>query len=211
MVSNAGFAVVGIFGVIKVLGQNRRDIFFGKTDAWPYAVYFFGVILVSLGSSYYHWAPTNERLLWDRLPMSIAFMAFVSAIIADRIDTKAGDIWLLPPLVVMGLLSLLYWDWTETMGRGDIRFYAFVQFYPIVLLPFVFWLFAQYRYTISVYIVWIIIWYGLSKILEQFDSEVFDILGGTVSGHTLKHLAATVSVFVALRMLLARRSSPAIL
>lgn len=179
-----------------------------KTDALPYVVYFISVALVALGSAYYHWAPSNDRLLWDRLPMSIAFMAFVSAIVADRIDRKAGNIWLLPLLVALGLLSLVYWHWTEAMGHDDLRFYAFAQFYPIVMLPFVFWLFPKHHYTASSYIIWMITWYGLSKILEHFDKEVFDVLGNTISGHTLKHLAAAVAAFVVLRMLFSNSRRP---
>ena len=88
--SNAAFAVVGILGVSVFAGGKRRVIFTEQSDAWPYLVFFIGVALVSVGSAYYHWKPSNDRLLWDRLPMSIAFMAFCSAIIADRIDSKPG-------------------------------------------------------------------------------------------------------------------------
>jgi hypothetical protein len=45
------------------------------------------------------------------------------------------------------------------------------------------------------------VWYGLSKLLEHYDSAVFSLLGETVSGHTLKHLAAAASALVVLRML----------
>ena len=96
----------------------RRDIFAEPSDAWPYLVFFIGVALVSAGSAYYHWAPSNNRLLWDRLPMSIAFMAFCSAIIADRIDAKAGNVWLLPVLIGLGVVSLAYWNWTESWGAA---------------------------------------------------------------------------------------------
>jgi len=173
-----------------------------KTDARPYIVYFISVALVGLGSAFYHWEPTSDRLLWDRLPMSISFMAFASAIVADRIDRKAGTLWLLPLLVALGLLSLIYWYWTETMGHGDLRFYAFAQFYPVIMIPVVFWLFPKHHYTASRYMFWIIMWFGLSKILEYFDQEIFGILGNTLSGHSLKHLAAAVAAFVVLRMLL---------
>ena len=44
----------------------------------------------------------------------------------------------------------------------------------------------------------------LSKILETFDGEIFG-LGHALSGHTLKHLAAAGSGFVACWML-ARRT-----
>ena len=202
--SNVGFAVVGVLGVWAVA---RRHLFAQTPDARPYMIFFAGVALVSLGSAYYHWAPSNDRLLWDRLPMAVAFMAFCAALVADRIDARAGNGWLLPVLVVLGLLSLFYWSWTESLGRGDLRFYGFVQFYPAVLLPVICWLFPEHRYTAGRYLVWVIAWYGLSKVLEVFDHAIFDGLGQTVSGHTLKHLAAAVATYVVLRMLLMRRSS----
>jgi hypothetical protein len=205
VVSNAGFAVVGILGILTVAGRKRHDIFGQRSDAWPYLVFFYAVALVSLGSAYYHWAPSNERLLWDRLPMSIAFMAFFAAIVADRIDAKAGNTWLLAVLIGCGIASLAYWDWTESLGRGDLRFYDFVQFYPLIAVPAVCWLFPEYRYVAGRYIVWLIGWYGLSKLLEHYDGEVFDLLGHTVSGHTLKHIAAAIATLVVLQMLLARR------
>lgn len=204
VVSNAGFAVVGVVGIMTVFGRSR-GIFAHGSDARPFMVFFVGVALVSLGSAYYHWAPSNDRLLWDRLPMSVAFMAFCSAIVADRIDSKAGNGWLMLVLIGCGILSLLYWHWTESLGRGDLRFYGFVQFFPMVAVPTVCWLFPEYRYLAGRYIVWMIGWYGLSKLLEQFDHEVFDLLGHTVSGHTLKHLAATIATLVVLQMLLTRR------
>jgi len=209
VVSNAGFALVGARGILAVVGVDRHAIFVQRADARPYVIFFVGVALVSLGSGYYHWAPSNERLLWDRLPMSVAFMAFSSAIIADRIDTRAGNTRLLPILIVLGLASLFYWDYTERLGHGDLRFYAFVQFYPVVALPVILWLFREYRYVTGRYIAWVFAWYGLSKVLEHFDKQVFGILGYTISGHTLKHLAAAVSALVVLRMLSSRVSGSA--
>ena len=204
VVSNAGFALVGVLGLVAVAGVRRHTLFVKPVDARPYLIFFAGVALVSLGSAWYHWAPDNERLLWDRLPMSVAFMAFAAAIIADRIHARAGNTWLLVVLIILGLLSLLYWQYTEQHGRGDLRFYAFVQFYPVILLPVVLWLFPDYRYVPSRYIAWVFAWYGLSKVLEHFDARVFELLGYTISGHTLKHLAAAISAFVVLRMLSSR-------
>jgi hypothetical protein len=136
--------------------------------------------------------------------MSVAFMAFASAIVADRIHARAGNTWLLVVLIILGLLSLLYWQYTEQQGRGDLRFYAFVQFYPVILLPAVLWLFPRYRYMPGRYIAWVFFWYGLSKLLEHFDARIFEMLGYSISGHTLKHLAAAISAFVVLRMLMSR-------
>jgi len=207
VISNAGFALVGVLGLIAVAGVGRHVLFVNPVDARPYLIFFTGVALVSLGSAWYHWAPSNERLLWDRLPMSIAFMAFAAAIIADRIHARAGNTWLLLVMVILGLSSLLYWHYTEQLGRGDLRFYAFVQFYPVILLPVVLWLFPEYRYVAGRYVAWVFAWYGLSKVLEHFDDQVFGILGYTISGHTLKHLAAAASALVVLKMLSSRLPS----
>ena len=202
--SNAGFAVVGVIGIFLVAGVRRRSIFIQRPDAWPYLVFFAGVAMVSAGSAYYHLAPSSERLFWDRLPMSIAFMAFCSAVIADRVHHRAGNSWLLALLVALGMLSLVYWQVTESQDQGDLRFYAFVQFYPIMLLPFVLWLFPVSRYTAGRYLGWVIAWYALSKAMEYYDSEIFKLFGHTISGHTLKHLAAAAGAFVVLRMLLSQ-------
>ena len=205
--SNAGFAVVGALGVLVTAGRMRRDIFFQPADARPYLVFFIAVALVSVGSAFYHCAPSNQRLLWDRLPMSVAFMALCSATIADRIDARAGNCWLLPVLIGLGVLSLVYWVWTEASGRGDLRFYGFVQFYPMLALPVVCWLFPKHRYIAGSYVFWVIAWYGLSKLLEHFDHQIFALLRQVVSGHTLKHLAAAGATLVVLRMLVARVGS----
>jgi hypothetical protein len=75
----------------------------------------------------------------------------------------------------------------------------------MLAVPLVCRLFPEQRYTAGRYIVWLIGWYGLSKLLEHFDHEVFELLGYTISGHTLKHLAATMATLVVLQMLLVRR------
>ncbi len=205
VVSNTGLAIVGILGMLTVLGVRGPAIFEERSDARPYLVLFAAVALVSLGSAYYHWAPSNERLFWDRLPMVFAFMAFCATIIADRIDARAGNTWLLPILIGLGVISLIYWSWTESLGRGDLRFYGIVQFYPMVAMPLACALFPEHRYTAGRYILWVVAWYALAKFFEHFDGEIFEILGRTISGHTLKHLAAAVAIYVVLRMLTAPR------
>ncbi|MAF48278.1 MAG: hypothetical protein QGH73_08735 [Rhodospirillales bacterium] len=201
VVSNLPFAVFGGFGLFFVLGQAGRRIFDHFADRQPYIFFFIGVGLVSAGSAYYHWAPDNARLFWDRLPMTVAFMALFSAFIVDRIDQRIGVRWLLPMLVGAGIASVFYWDWSESVGRGDLRFYLLVQFYPIVALPLICWLFPKGRYTSGRHLAWLIAWYAAAKLLEVFDPQVFAILGNTVSGHSLKHLASAAAICVVVRML----------
>jgi hypothetical protein len=204
--SNAGFALVGILGLLTVTGLKGQVIFLERIHARPYIVFFAAVALVSLGSAYYHWAPSNERLFLDRLPMAVAFMAFCAAVIADRIHARAGNTWLLALLIALGVFSLVYWYATEQQGRGDLRFYALIQFYPMVAIPLVCVLFPRHRHTAGRCVVLVIAWYAVAKIVEHFDREIFSISGQIVSGHTLKHLAATVATYIILRMLLAPRS-----
>ena len=206
VMSNSGFALAGVLGTLAVAGVSGRRIFAKSEAARPYLIYFVAVVLVSLGSGYYHWEPSNDSLFWDRLPMSIAFMSVASAVIADRVHASSGNGWLLLVLIALGVLSLVYWGYTEQLQRGDLRFYAFFQFYPIVVLPFIFWLFPKHHYVPGRYIAWVVFWYGLSKVLEHFDGEVFALLGGMVSGHSLKHLAAAVSAYVVVRMLVAPKA-----
>ncbi|MDA1097679.1 MAG: ceramidase domain-containing protein [Proteobacteria bacterium] len=207
-VSNLGFAVVGIWGLWLVLGRVGKDIFSDRADAWPYIVFFIGIAFVSLGSAYYHLAPDNDRLFWDRLPMTIGFMAIFSALVADRIHQPIATRLLLPLLVLAGLLCLLYWNWTEARGHGDLRFYGLVQLYPMVALPLILWLFPRAHYTAGNYLFWVIFWYALAKVLEVFDREIFSLLGHAVSGHSLKHLAAAVATFVVVRMIAVRHGAP---
>lgn len=202
-VSNIGFALVGLWGLWHVLGRWGGDLFADRMDACPYILFFAGVALVSVGSVYYHVDPNNAGLFWDRLPMTVAFMAFFAAFIADRIHRDIAIRWTMPVLIALGVLSLIYWDVTEAQGEGDLRYYGLVQFYPIVALPLILWLFPKGRYTTRSHLLWVVFWYALAKALEFFDYEVFALLGGLISGHTLKHIAAAVSAVVIVRMLVA--------
>ena len=201
VMSNLGFAVVGVMGLWSVFGPRRLELFDSPQNAWPYQTFFMAVGLVGLGSAYYHLAPDNAPLFWDRLPMTIAFMALFYAILADRVAGISQRCrWLLPLLVAAGIASLLYWHWTESLGRGNLQFYALVQFYPMLALPVICWLFPKSRYTGGGYLVWVIFWYAAAKGLEHFDGEIFALLGHTVSGHSLKHLASAMATFMLWRM-----------
>lgn len=206
---NAGFLVVGAIALATLI-HRRGELFRTPADARPYLIFVVGVTLVSLGSGYYHWAPSNASLLWDRLSMSIAFMAISAAVVADRINGPAGNGSVLVVLLVLGLASLFYWDWTESLGSGDLRFYGLVQYYPILALPIIVWAFHDHYYTVGRYLGWVIAWYGLSKLLEFFDQGIFELTGHLVSGHSLKHLAAAVPTYVVLRMLIAVNAQPAL-
>src|SRR5260370_14224183 len=204
VVSNAAFLIIGAWGLIllrRKTSQNRGGAFLESSERWTYMTFFVGVLFTAFGSAYYHLAPDNARLVYDRLPMTIGFMALLAAVISDRVDSHLGT-RLLPPLIVLGIASVLYWRWTELRGHDDLRFYGLVQFgsiAAIVLLA----IFCTSRYTRGTDIFTVAGLYGLAQAFESLDRPIFP-LGNTVSGHTLKHLAAAVACYWVPRMLASR-------
>jgi hypothetical protein len=204
-ISNLPFLFVGIWGIVVII--RGRTHFMDVRERWPYLMFFAGVALTSIGSAYYHLAPDNNRLVWDRLPITLSFMSLVAALIAERIGIKAG-LGLFAPLVLLGAVSVWYWRLTEQAGHGDLRMYGFVQFFPVVGIPLLLWLFPA-RYTRSWDLLPAMGFYVAAKLFEAADQAVYAMFGRIVSGHTLKHLAAGAATAWILRMLILRQPAAA--
>lgn len=200
VLSNLPFAIVGVLGLI-VLFTPGRTKFLDPRERWPYFVMFASLILTAWGSAYYHLAPDNGRLVWDRIPIMIVFMALLAAVIAERVSVNAG-LMLFPALEALGVASVLYWRSSELRGHGDLRFYAAVQVYAILILLLA--LLLPPRYTRGSDFAAVVGFYALAKALEEGDRQVFAV-GHFVSGHTLKHLAAAAAGYWVLRMLKKRQ------
>jgi hypothetical protein len=202
--SNLAFLVFGVWGLVYLFGLTApevRECFVDPRERWFYLAVFAGMILTGLGSAYYHGAPDNDRLVWDRLPMTLVFMSLVAAMIAERISVRTA-LWLWPGLLSIGIFSVLQWHWSEQAGRGDLRFYAAVQVYAVLVL--VLMLFLPARYTRSSDLGVVVGFYVLAKLLETFDKQVY-ALGYVLSGHTLKHIAAGLAGYWILNMIQKRR------
>ncbi len=205
VMSNVPCVVVGALGLTFLLFQAPKQVGGSFTDAWecrPFVLLFVGVGLTGFGSAYYHLAPTNASLVWDRLPMTIVFMSLFTAIITERIGLRAGRRLFLP-LLAAGIGSVVYWHMGELQGAGDLRFYGLVQFFPLLAIPLMLFLFPP-RYTRTADLVGVLGWYVMAKIFELTDVPIFGT-GGLVSGHTLKHLASAMAAYWILRMLKRRR------
>jgi hypothetical protein len=157
---------------------------------------FSGVLLTGFGSSYYHWHPNDGTLFWDRLPITLVFMAMFASVIEERVDARAGAV-LLWPLLAVGVFSLLWWRWT-----GDLRLYGWVQFFPCLALPLLF-LLSPAKYTGTSYWLVAVALYAIAKVAE-FNDHTFHI-AGMLSGHTLKHLLAAAACLAILRYYQTRR------
>ena len=132
--------------------------------------------------------------------MTVAFMGLLCAVLAERVGGPCAGRGLLAALVALGLASVAYWAWTETAGVGDLRPYALVQFGTMVAVAVTVAAFPVPGAVIGWRAVgWAAVWYGGAKVAEHFDASIFDLLGGALSGHTLKHLFAALAVVAVAR------------
>ena len=194
VVTNLPFLMIGVIALLYGRPSTRSGPLITS-----YRIFFSGVFLVGFGSAYYHLQPANETLVWDRLPITIALMAFLAMIIGAYFSEHA-ETYLLLPLTLMGMDSVYYWHSTEQAGAGDLRLYALVQFLPMLLIPMIIFMF-QPRHAPIKYI-WLILGaYLMAKVLELLDIYIYN-LTGFIGGHAIKHLFAALApllLFLALK------------
>ena len=188
VLSNLPFAAAAWLGL-----RRSRSLAGAQRTAARLA--FAAVGAVTIGSSWYHLAPSSPGLLVDRLPISLAFSALFAWILGDRLGERWTRLTLLP-LLALSALTLWIWYGSGALD-GDLRPYGLVQAVPIVCLPFLIALFPgqldDRRLALA------LVLYLLAKLCEHLDHAIYG-LGELVSGHTLKHLlAAWACVFLAPR------------
>jgi hypothetical protein len=173
VVSNVPFLMVGVLGLANDLAP-----------VWN--VFYSAVAAVAAGSAYYHWKPSSATLEWDRLPMVVAFMSLFGMVLNDRLGT--GE-WVTLPLITLGVASVVHWR-----EQNDLRPYALVQFYPMLVIPALCALRPATDPMLSAdRLASSMVCYAAAKAFELADRGVYRC-AGVVSGHTLKHLAAAAAV-----------------
>ena len=177
VVSNLPYLIVGVLGLRKYSIKSKQ-----------YFIFFCSMILIAFGSSYYHWNPNNVTLVWDRLPMTLAFMSIVSIIISEFISLDLGK-KLVFPFLLIGLSSVMYW-----VVFDDLRFYALVQFYPMVAVPIIMLTFES-SYTMTKGYWLLFLSYFLAKLCEHYDHQIHHALH-IISGHTIKHVVSAIGVYM---------------
>lgn len=202
VLSNIPFIGAGVWGLRWLLGRSSRESFLEPSERIPYLVFFAGVALTGFGSLWYHMDPGNSRLPWDLLPMTASFMSMVVAVLMERVSAKAA-LSLYLPLLTFGAASVGYWYLTEAQGRGDYRFYLFVQFFPPILLAAIVWLFPP-RYTGLGNLIFAFCLFVAAKLMETYDWWIYGRLR-FISGHALKHITAGVACYWVLLTLQNRR------
>jgi len=201
VISNLGFALVALWGWAHILpGRRNPAIAAGGTG---YRLFLAGLLLTAIGSSYYHLAPDNARLVWDRLPIALACGGLLAGVWGD---VRQKDSGLAAWLALAAIASVAWWYFTDLSGIGDLRPYLLLQALPIVLIPLWQWIYKMPRAdrlafgsALAIYVV--------AKFAELNDHEIGAALGA-LTGHTLKHLLATIAAALIVGRLVRRAKAP---
>jgi hypothetical protein len=192
VVSNVPFALVGVAGLIGVFPRGAgRDPHEARVRG-PYVAVFVGTALTALGSAYYHLAPDNARLVWDRLPMAVVCAGLVTVVVAESVSGGAARRMFLP-LLACAVMSVAYWRWSELRGAGDLRPYVMIQYGSLFAIGLVLVL-GRNTFRGAWHLTAALIAYGVAKGFETADASIFAVTRQAVSGHTLKHLMAAVGL-----------------
>lgn len=199
VLSNVGFALVAVWGIVRLWPLRYHPALLA--GRYGYSLFLIGLLLTAFGSGYYHLVPDNARLVWDRLPIALACAGLLAAVRAENlphINGKTGAIL----LAVLATLSVDWWRVTDLHGVGDLRPYLLFQVLPLVLIPL--WQ-AIYRAPQADRLAFgaALLAYVAAKLAEMNDHQIFALLG-VLSGHTLKHLLATLAAWILVARLVQR-------
>jgi hypothetical protein len=182
VLSNLSFLLASMLGFLQWTKSQ-------KTAAdYAYLGFSFCLLLTAIGSSYYHWAPDDARLFWDRLPIALACTMLIAAVRFEH-AAPASTRAVLATLCLwcaLAFLSVVYWKCI-----GDLRIYLALQVAAIVLIPIWHYVYPTQSTLRRAYFIAIIL-YVLAKLCELADAAILDFLS-VISGHSLKHLLAAMS------------------
>lgn len=202
VLSNLGFALVALWGWRRLAAARNHP---GLASGWAgYALFLTGLLLTAFGSTWYHLDPDNARLVWDRLPITLACGGLLAGVWGDaRQRSSAG---MACGLALAGIASVAWWYLTELAGSGDLRPYLLLQVLPILLIPLLQWIHGTPRAERWA-IAGALLLYVFAKFAEINDHQIAAVLGA-LTGHTLKHLLATAAAALVVASLMQRVRAP---
>jgi hypothetical protein len=189
--SNVMFLVVGLAGLLAMRLPAIQVMESGPRHA--YGLMFIGLAFTAFGSAYYHWAPSDARLVWDRLPMTVVFMPLLAATCAERLRWRS-DLPLLA-LTLLGMGSVVYWKLSHNLMP-----YLIAQGGAILLILLAL-IILPTPWTERRMLWPALACYAVAFVSEKLDMDIFRITHGVISGHTIKHLVAAAAFYFILHML----------
>jgi hypothetical protein len=182
VLSNLPFVFLGAYG----LWSLRRVPTLSAATRTAAKVFFIGLVFTCASSSFYHWAPDAWGLAIDRAGMAFAFAGVLGLATAERVSLRSAH-WVRGGVLVAALLSI-----GLNYAVGAIAPWAVVQFGGMAV---VLWAATQRALPGALGIRWgvVIAIYVLAKVLELGDAWVYHSTFDTVSGHSLKHIAASLA------------------
>lgn len=203
VLSNLGFALVGLYGWVRLSSRNGGAAL--GDSRFGYHLFLIGLVLTAIGSGWYHLQPDDFRLVWDRLPIALACGGLLAAVRAETVGSRAprGEAAL---FAVLAAASVAWWHFTNDGGDGDLRPYLLLQGLPLVLIPLWQAIHGRPRGE-RLYFAAALLLYIAAKVAELLDHQVLALLG-LLSGHTLKHLLATLAAALIVHALSRRLALP---
>ena len=195
VLSNLGFGLVAAVGFYYIARTSQLMI---KANSDPaYFMFIVSVLLTSIGSSFYHLAPDDARLFWDRLPIALACASLMCAVRAENIPcmTRLSALLELSVSLLFAVFSVFWWQWT-----ADLRPYLLLQGLSLILIPLWHMIWRAPKADRLAFGIAMVL-YVLAKITEIADAPILT-LTHIISGHSIKHvLAATAAALIVLRLL----------
>tara|TARA_B100001996_G_scaffold363768_1_gene332290 strand:- start:39 stop:803 length:765 start_codon:yes stop_codon:yes gene_type:complete len=193
VISNLAILFPGILGL--ALHIRRRGVFEyrGKIESLIHYHLFAGMLVTFLGSVLYHLDPNDSTLLLDRVGMAIVIASYCSLLVCDFISIKLANS-LHFPLIVLGISTLFYWVLID-----DLRAYFIFKHQPLILI-LILLMYGKKSYDKSQYYLWSMTFVLLATLVENLDTEIYEAIG-IISGHTLKHIFAGISLWWIYKMI----------
>lgn len=216
VLSNLPFALAGVIGLVAWFSAGRapvrnplRNPLRNPDPTRQFAALFFaGLIVTALGSTYYHLNPSDSSLALDRLGMVASFAGMLGLAAAQRVSLRAGLATVLAVLL-MGHSTVAVWaetgnllSWAVLQGGGMVMLLVLAMCRPVaqtsaVALP-----------STTVALLPVVLVYTLAKFLELADQPIFELTHQLVSGHSLKHAVAALAAWPVIRFMHNQNKAP---
>lgn len=192
VLSNLPFALWALLGAWALWRVVPGSLSVAETACS--ALFFAGLLATTAGSSFYHLRPDDAGLVIDRLGMVIAFAGLLGLAVAGRISARAG---VLTALAFMLAGPASVWVWATS---GDVFPWVVAQG-GAMLLVLALAALPTLPGALKIRLGVLIACYAVAKLFELADHQVYEWSGHLLSGHSIKHIAASFAAWPVLSVL----------